>query len=89
MSDDRPDDSDAAELGLRELHEGRNVIYIATCSRCGLDVGFRSPRLDAEWPFNPIVMQGLAEQLGCPRSPRICGTIKIKAMVKENANAML
>lgn len=50
--------------------------YDATCPRCGM--GRRFSLAIPPDQINPVTTQMLAAQIGCPRSPRICGTLVIK-----------
>jgi hypothetical protein len=57
--------------------------FKANCERCGMD---RKISLEEKHlPIDPVIEQFLAGYLGCPRSPRICGTIVITEEVKDEA----
>ena len=56
--------------------------YDATCERCGLGRRFSLPTPPER--LNPVMIQLLAGPIGCPRAPRICGTLKLKEVKYED-----
>ena len=56
--------------------------YDATCERCGM--GRRFALAVPPDQLDPIMVQMLAGQIGCPRAPRICGTLKLTEVQHED-----
>lgn len=62
--------------GLQQAQTSPEQAHVrATCPRCGIDGTFK---MDAPFDINPLTVQMLAPALGCPRAPRICGTLKLE-----------